>query len=101
MEINYTEEERYYKEKKKVQEIKKFYQHLTVYILTNPIIITVNLLTSPGFLYCIICFFGWGIALVLHGLKAFEYAPFLGKEWEQQKIKEIIEKETESKKTWE
>ena len=101
MEINYTEEERYYQAQKKVQEIKKFYQHLTVYILTNPIIITVNLLTSPGFLYCIICFFGWGIALVLHGLKGFNYALFLGKKGKKKKKKKIIKKETESKKTWE
>ncbi len=100
MENSYQEEERYYKAKKKVEEIKNFYTHLTVYVLCNSIVIVVNLMTSPGFLYFIFSLLGWGIAIVLHGLKAFDYTPFFNKEWEDQKIKEFIDKEKPQKKTW-
>jgi len=101
METNYAEEERYYQAQKRVKEIRKFYEHLTVYLLCNPIVIVVNLMTSPGFLYFIFCLLGWGMAIVLHGLKAFDYAPFFNKKWEEQKIKEFMGKEEQSKNTWE
>ena len=93
METNYAEADRYYEAQKKVAEIKKFYQHLTVYLLCNPIVIVVNLMTSPGYLCFIWSLMGWGIAIVLHGLKAFEFSPFYNKEWEERKIREILEKE--------
>jgi hypothetical protein len=98
METNYSNTERYNQAQKKVEEIKKFYQHLTVYVLCNPIVIVVNLMTSPGYLYFWWCLLGWGIPIVLHGLKAFDCFPFFNKEWEEQKIKEIIDREEKSKK---
>ncbi|MFH6994271.1 2TM domain-containing protein [Flavobacterium sp. FlaQc-48] len=99
METNYTQGERYYQAQKKVAEIRKFYQHLTVYLLCNPIVIVVNLMTSPGYLWFIWSLMGWGMAIVLHGLKAFEFSPFYNKEWEERKIREILEKE-DNKPTW-
>lgn len=95
MEANYIEEERYYQAKKKVTEIKKFYEHLMVYVLCNPIVIVVNLMTSPGYLYFIWCLLGWGMAIVLHGLTVFNYLPFFSKEWEERKMKEFMLKEKE------
>jgi len=50
MERNFKESARYYDAQKKVKEIRGFYEHLTVYILCNPIVIVVNLMTSPGYL---------------------------------------------------
>ncbi|MBE8726950.1 2TM domain-containing protein [Flavobacterium hungaricum] len=94
MELHYTEAERYYQAQKKVKEIKKFYEHLTVYVLVNPIVMVVNLTTSPEHLWFLYCLFGWGIAIVMNGLKAFNYAPFFDKEWEERKIREIIEQES-------
>jgi hypothetical protein len=101
MDTNYNEDERYYQAKKKVEEIKKFYQHLTVYLLCNLIVIAVNLMTSPGFLYFIFCLLGWGIAIVLHGLKTFDYAPFFDKDWQERKVKELMEKDEQQKRRWE
>ncbi|OXA77719.1 2TM domain-containing protein [Flavobacterium aquidurense] len=99
METNYTEAERYYQAQKRVKEIKDFYAHLTVYLLCNPIVIAVNLMTSPGYLYFWFSLLGWGVAIVLHGLKAFDCFPFLNKEWEQRKIEEILEKDN-NKQLW-
>ncbi|WP_367768551.1 2TM domain-containing protein [Flavobacterium sp. WC2421] len=101
MENNYQEEKRYYEAQKKVKEIKSFYVHLTVYLLTNPIVIAVNLITSPEYLWCLWCLLGWAIPIVLHGLIAFDYPPFFNKEWEKRKIKEFIDKEEQSRNNWE
>ncbi|KRB57799.1 2TM domain-containing protein [Flavobacterium sp. Root186] len=100
MEKNYAEGERYYQAQKRVKEIREFYEHLTVYVLVNPIVIVVNLMTSPGYLWFIWCLMGWGIAIVLHGLKVFSFPPFFNKKWEERKIREILEKER-NQKTWE
>jgi hypothetical protein len=99
METNYAVGERYYQAQKRVKEIREFYQHLTVYLLCNPIVIVVNFMTSPGYLWCLWCLFGWGFSIVLHGLKVFGYSPFFNKEWEERKIKEILEKEN-NRQTW-
>lgn len=93
MEPNYTQAERYYQAQKRVKEIRGFYEHLTVYVLCNPIVIVVNYMVSPGYLWYIWSVMGWGIAIVLHGLKAFNLPPFFNKKWEERKIREILEKE--------
>ena len=100
METKYAEAERYYKVQERVKEIRKFYEHLTVYVLCNPIVIVVNLMTSPGYLYFWYSLLGWGVAIILHGLKVFDCFPFLNKEWERRKIDEILEKEN-NKQKWE
>jgi hypothetical protein len=100
METKYAEAERYYQAQEKVKNIRKFYEHLTLYFLCNPIVIAVNLMTSPGYLYFWYSLLGWGVVIVLHGLKSFDSFPFFSKEWEKRKIDEILEKEN-NKQKWE
>lgn len=90
---DFTEADRYYDAQKKVKELRGFYEHLTVYVLCNPIVIVVNYMVSPEYLWWIWSVMGWGIAIVLHGLKAFEFPPFFNKKWEAKKIQELLEKE--------
>jgi hypothetical protein len=94
MEQNYTEAERYYQAHKRVKEIRDFYAHLAIYILCNPIVIVVNLMTSPGYLWCLYSVFGWALPIGLHAMKVFNYGPFFNKEWEERKIREIMEKDS-------
>ncbi len=99
MKTDYTQEERYYQAQKRVEEIKIFYQHLTVYVICNPIVIVVNIITSPGYLWYLWCLFGWAVPIILHGLVVFNCFPFLNKEWEEKKIAEILDKEN-NKQMW-
>ena len=101
MENKYQEEERYYEAKKRVEEIKGFYGNLISYIVVNIGLMVINLLTSPKYLWFFWPMLGWGIGVLFHGLKVFNYMPFLGKDWEENKIKEFMDKEEQSKKTWE
>ena len=100
MENEYLEEERYYKARKKVEEIKGFYGNLTSYIVVNIGLMVLNLVTSPEYLWFFWPLFGGGIGVVIHGMVVFNYMPFLGKDWEEQKIKEFMDKEKNQKSTW-
>ena len=37
--------------------------------------------------------FWWGIGLAFHAMKVFNYMPFLGANWEEKKINELMENE--------
>ena len=91
-------DERYEKAKKRVEELKKFYGNLVTYGVINVILIIINLVTSPGSLWFYWVTIFWGIAILLHASKVFILkGKFLGEEWEERKIKEIMEKEGKPK----
>ncbi|WP_230392490.1 2TM domain-containing protein [Flavobacterium sp. LC2016-01] len=100
MEVNFNDEDRYYLAKKKVENIKGFYGNLTAFISVNIILIVINLMTSPNHLWFYWPLMWWGVGVLFHGLKVFEVFPVLGKDWEEKKIKEFMEKEKENKKKW-
>jgi hypothetical protein len=98
MENTYQQEERYFKAKKRVDDLKGFYGNLSSYVLVNLVLLALNLWTSPDHLWFYWPLLGWGIGVVIHGMKVFNYMPFFNQDWEQQKIKEFMEKEQESAK---
>ncbi|MXO05171.1 2TM domain-containing protein [Flavobacterium sp. HBTb2-11-1] len=100
MERNLSDEEKYIQAKKKVENIKGFYGNLISYILVNAILIFINLYTSPNYLWFFWPLLWWGVGVVFHGLKVFEVFPGMGKEWEERKIKEFMEKEKQNKNKW-
>jgi predicted membrane channel-forming protein YqfA (hemolysin III family) len=100
MEVNFNEEDKYYLAKKRVEEIKGFYGNLTAFVIVNLLLVFINLYTSPGFLWFYWPLMWWGVGVVFHGLKVFKVFPVLGKDWEERKIKELMEKEKESKSKW-
>lgn len=84
--------------KRKVRNIKAFYTNLGLYCICMPIIIAVNIFVVPGyqwFWFSLIC---WGIGVMLHGISTFQLSPFLGKDWENEKLQEFIEDEIENNK---
>ncbi|NGY38345.1 2TM domain-containing protein [Flavobacterium sp. XN-5] len=98
MKDKYQNEERYFKAKKRVEEIKGFYGNLIAYIIVNIGLLALNLVTSPNHLWFFWPLMGWGIGVVIHGMIVFNYMPFLRKDWEEQKIKEFMEKEKENQR---
>lgn len=84
------EQARYQEAKRRVEEIKGFYFHLLSYILVNGVLIVINLLTSPEYLWFIWPLLGWGIGIIIHAFSVF--SGLWGKSWEERKIKEIMEK---------
>ncbi len=95
------DERSYRRAKKKVNEIKGFYYHLACYIVVIPVIIFINLTFTPEFLWFFFSMIGWGLGLAFHGMEVFGYHPFLGKGWEERKLKELMDKEKEKRNKFE
>jgi hypothetical protein len=93
MESNHQEYERYQQAQKRVEKIKGFYGNLISYIVVNLFLLFINLKYSPEELWFFWPMLGWGIGLLFHGMKAFNYIPFLGKDWEERKLKEFMDQE--------
>jgi uncharacterized membrane protein YhaH (DUF805 family) len=91
-------DEKYEEAKKRVKQLKAFYNHLLIYIVINALLFAINFVVSPGawWFYWITIF--WGIGVLWQGLAIVSRRRFLGKDWEDKKIKEYMEKEEMEKK---
>lgn len=89
------DDEKYRAARKKVKELKDFYRNLITYICINILLIVINLITSPDKLWFYWVTLFWGFGIVLHASKVFILKNrFFGQDWEERKIKEIMEKES-------
>ncbi|MCL9805693.1 2TM domain-containing protein [Flavobacterium amniphilum] len=98
------EEAKYYEAAKRVKKIKGFYTHAAVYIMVNVMIIIINIQElDPGESYFqyhnFFTAFFWGLGLLAHGLSLFLPGMLFGDNWEEKKIKELMEKDKSNK--WE
>lgn len=102
-----TVKEQFVKAKKRVETLKTFYKHLTVFIVVNSFLLLVakritfiflskEALGNPGFLEWIDWnLYGtpiiWGIALLIHATYVFIPSPF--KKWEERQIQNYIKRD--------
>jgi hypothetical protein len=85
------EEIKYQRAKKRVEALRGFYVHLTVYVIVNLFLFLLNIFASPGSLWFYWPLLGWGIAIVLHAVSVFGSGRLSGTDWEEKKIREIME----------
>jgi len=88
-----NEEIKYQRAKKRVEALKGFYVHLGVYVSVNILLFLINIIASPDSLWFFWPLMGWGIAIVVHGVSVFGFGRLPGADWEEKKIREIMEKE--------
>ncbi len=93
--IDYNENSSYYRAKKRVEQLKGFYGNLISYCCVVPFLIFINLTFSPDFHWFWFSVCGWGFGLTMHAFQTFGY----GVNWEERKIKEILNKDN-SNKNW-
>lgn len=90
----FVQEQAYIKAQKRVKEIKGFYSHLVVMIVILPFLVFINLEFTPQYQWFWWAVFGNLIGLFFHWLGVFGFRQFgLGKDWEERKIKELMEEE--------
>ena len=75
------------------KELKKFYAHLGTYVVMSLFFFILNLVTSNGHWWFYWPVLGWGLGVALNAVKVFAY----GSGWEENKAKEILEKEQNKK----
>ena len=98
------DEIKYQEALKRVKKIKGFYTHLIVYLVINSALLLSKIdfdnRSSWSFEWKnFSTAFFWGIGLVAHGFSVFLPSIVMGKNWEEKKIKELMEKEKNNK--WE
>ena len=88
-------QERYTRARERVNEIRSFYSHLTIYLFVMGGLAALNYYQNEwNRIWFLWAAFGWGIGITAHGLNAFQVRNlFLGKDWEEKKIKEIMDRE--------
>ena len=99
-----TRGDKYLKAKKQVDNIKAFYKHAAFYIVINLFFIGRRIYKDIAYGDSAIeaftdlsnyrLFFWWGMILIFHAISTFEFVNLLfGKNWENRKIKEEMEKQ--------
>lgn len=100
---DFRREEAYIRARKRVKELEGFYWHAAVYVVVNIFLIIVIGVNSGSFWH-----FGtfatpvfWGIGLFFHYMSVFGKELFFGKNWEERKIREYMDKEKEEQRKYE
>nr|WP_321223050.1 2TM domain-containing protein [uncultured Psychroserpens sp.] len=94
----FSHKERYQLAAKRVKQIKGFYTHALIYVLINLVFVYINFQNlDEGESYFqwrnFITFSFWGIGLLAHGASVFLPNIIFGKNWEEKKIREFMDKE--------
>ena len=96
-----SNQDKYARAKKRVDALKGFYIHATIYTVINTFIL-VNLYIQKDYntqdfwqIEHFFTLFFWGIGLFFHALRVFRLNPFFNKDWEQRQIQKYIEKDKE------
>ncbi len=97
MKTIYSEEEKYIRAKKKVDNVKGFYSNLLAYCLVIPFLFFINYMTSPSYWWFWWPALGWGIGIGFHAFGVFGNNLIFGKDWEERKIKEFMDKDNRTK----
>lgn len=102
----FTKEERYQLAVKRVKQIKGFYTHALIYILVNLVFVYINFQNlDDGESYFqwrnFITFSFWGIGLLAHGASVFLPNLIFGRNWESNKIKEFMDKDSHESNRYE
>ena len=104
MDSKFTQEQQYVLVRKRVEKIKGFYIHLSVYIIVNILlsgVIVYGLMSSGDTFSETFSNFGvystwvfWGIGLFFNWLGVFGFRSLgFGSDWEERKIKQLLEEE--------
>lgn len=89
--------------KKRVEDLKKFYKHVAVFVVVHVFFIGRRIFRDIDFGDSIFeaftdisnyrLFFWWTIILILHAVKTYRFDFLFGKDWENRKIKEEMDKQ--------
>lgn len=89
------DQDKYKRAKKRIEELKGFYMHLSIYTIINAVILVNIYLHADDFWqwHHFVTLFGWGIGLGFHATKTFGFNPFFGKKWEEKQIQKYIDED--------
>ncbi len=91
------DQEAYQRAKRRVESKFGFYWHLSVYLIVMVVLIIINLTTWSEYLWFKWPLFGWGIAVIFHGLALFRLSSGRLAGRKERMIREEMERESSRK----
>ena len=91
------EDKIYRKATAKVNQMKDFHGHFLTFCIALPLIILADVYYTPDILWSIPAIIIWGLSVAIHWFYITDRIPFFNRKWEEKKIREIMEKERDSK----
>ncbi len=88
----FIQEKRYLRAQERVDKLKGFYIHFSIYLIFIPVFVFLNL-KSTSFPWALFPIGGWGMGVIGHAMETFNYNPLLGRNWEERKIREFMKKD--------
>jgi len=73
-----------------VRDIKGFYTHLAVYVISVIAMVAANLFMGTDRLWFVWPTLGWGLGVASHGLAVFEVFSLFGVDWEKRQIEKRL-----------
>lgn len=93
------ESDKYQRARARVRRLRGFYSNLITFVLVNILLFIINYITNPRHFWFWWVTLIWGIVLLIQAFNIFTIKDhFLGEEWEQRKIKELMDKDKTEKK---
>ena len=87
------QDKRYERAKKKVEDLKGFYIHLSIYTIMVPVFIYFNYQSNAGFPWALFPILGWGWGVLGHASEVYGWSPLFNKDWEKRKLEKLMEDE--------
>ncbi len=91
----------YVNARKRVDKLKEFYGSLVAYVIVIPFLIFINMYTYRGFHWFWFPMLGWGVGLAFQAYEVYGKDKYFGRSWEDRKMQEFMDEETENKNRWE
>lgn len=88
-----TDQAKLVRARKRIQELRGFYQHLAAYLFVNVLAVVANLMSSPQKMWCQWLIIGWGLGLGLHAFTVYSADLLWGSSWESRKMKELLDQD--------
>jgi len=89
---------KYERAQARLRELKKFYASLSSFVVVNIFLVSVNYFTNWDNKWFFWVTIFWGCGIIAHAFKVFRFLGFFGPDWEERKIKELMDKDKSD--TW-
>jgi hypothetical protein len=77
---------------RKVKSLRLLYTHLTFYAFGNVILLLIDV-STPGEVWFYKVLIGWGLLMGLHAAYTYELLPWSSRDWEQRKVRELMDEQ--------
>jgi hypothetical protein len=77
---------------RKVKSLRLLYSHLSIFVFGNVALLLIDQAT-PGEAWFYKVLIGWGLVVGLHAAYTYELLPWSSRDWEQRKVRELMDQQ--------